>query len=74
MMCWYFCIGFINFKLKEKNSLRYTKLFCPNEYKKNNEITFFWVESKLKWWKFIVIIAIKIENLKTLKYIFLKKY
>ena len=29
-MCEYFCIGFIDFMLKSKRLLDYTKLFSPN--------------------------------------------
>ena len=34
----YFCIGFIDFMLKEKSLLDYTNLFSPNEYEKNDKI------------------------------------
>ena len=34
--CEYFCIGFIDFMLKNKNLLEYTKLFSPNNYIKND--------------------------------------
>ena len=37
-MCGYFCIGFVDFMLKGKSLLEYTKLFCPNEYKKSDKI------------------------------------
>ena len=37
-MCGYFCIGFINFKLKGKSLLDYTKLFSPNDYENNDKI------------------------------------
>ena len=30
-MCWYFCIGFIDFTLKGKSLLNYTNLFSPND-------------------------------------------
>ena len=33
----YFCIGFIDFMLKGKNLLKYTNLFSPSEYKKNEK-------------------------------------
>ena len=36
--CGYFCIGFIDFMLKDKSLLEYTNLFSPNNYKKNDEI------------------------------------
>ena len=38
IMCGNFCIGFFDFLLKGKNLLEYTKLFSPNEYKKNDKI------------------------------------
>ena len=34
----YCCIGFIDFMLKGKSLLEYTKLFSPNKYKKNEKI------------------------------------
>ena len=34
----YFCIGFIDFKIKGKSLLDYTNLFSPNEYEKNDKI------------------------------------
>ena len=37
-MCGYTCTGFIDFKLKCKSLLEHTKLFSPNEYKKNDKI------------------------------------
>ena len=37
IMCEYFCIGFINFMIKSKILLDYTKLFSPNEYENNNK-------------------------------------
>ena len=39
IMCWYFCIGFIDFMLKDKPLLDYTDLFSPSDYEKNDEIT-----------------------------------
>ena len=38
VMYGYFCIGFINFMLKEKNLLYYTNLFSSNRYEKNDKI------------------------------------
>ena len=35
--CEYFCIGFIDFMLKSKSLLEYTKLFSPNDYIKNDK-------------------------------------
>ena len=37
-MCGYFCIGFIDFKLKGKRLLDYTNLFSYNDYEKSNKI------------------------------------
>ena len=38
IMCGYFCIGFINFMLKRKTLTKYTNLFSPNNFKKNDDI------------------------------------
>ena len=38
IMCGYFCIGFIDFMLKEKTLTEYTNLFSPNNFKKNDDI------------------------------------
>ena len=38
IMCRYFCVGFIDFMLKGKSFLDYTKLFSPNDYEKNDKI------------------------------------
>ena len=37
-MCGYFCIGFIDFMLKEKNLTENTNLFYPYNFKKNDNI------------------------------------
>ena len=39
IMCGHFCIGFINFLLKDKTLLDYTNLFSPNEQERNDKIT-----------------------------------
>ena len=44
-MCGYFCIGFIDFMLKDKRFLDHTNLFSHNEYEKNDKII-------LQYWKF----------------------
>ena len=36
IMCWCFCIGFIDFMLKGKSLLDYTTLFSPNDCEKND--------------------------------------
>ena len=38
IMCGYFCIEFINYMLKGKNLLDYTKIFSPNDFKKNDRV------------------------------------
>ena len=38
IMCGYFCIGFIDFMLKDKSLLEYANLFSPNKYKRNDKI------------------------------------
>ena len=37
IMCGYFCIGFIDFMLKDKGLLNYTNLFSSYEYEKNDK-------------------------------------
>ena len=37
-MCGHFCIGFIDFTLKGKTLTKYTNLFSPNNFKKNDDI------------------------------------
>ena len=38
IMCGYYCVEFINYKLKGKKLLDYTNLFSPNDFKKNDQI------------------------------------
>ena len=38
IMCGYFCIEFINYRLKGKTLLDYTNLFSPNDFKKNDRV------------------------------------
>ena len=37
VMCGYFCIGLIDFMLKDKILLDYTNSLSPNEYEKNDK-------------------------------------
>ena len=37
-MCWYFCIGFIDFVLVGKELTDYTNLFSPHDFKKSDDI------------------------------------
>ena len=38
IMCWYFCIGLIDFMLRSKDLLQYTNLFSLNDYEKNGKV------------------------------------
>ena len=38
VMCGYFCIGFIDFMLKDKSLTDFTNLFSSNNFKKNDGI------------------------------------
>ena len=37
VMCWYFCIGFIDFMLKNKILTDFTNLFSSNDLKENDD-------------------------------------
>ena len=37
MLCGYFCISFIDFRLARKTLTNYTNLFSPNKFKKNDD-------------------------------------
>ena len=37
-MCGYFCIGFIDFMLKENSLTDFANHFLPNNFKKNNDV------------------------------------
>ena len=70
IICSYFCIGFIDFKLKGESLLDYTNLFSPNKHEKNDKIILI-VFLKLKEVKMILYITLSvknIENLRILKY------
>ena len=66
-MCGYLCIGFNNFILKDKSLLEYTSLFTPNEFKENDKITFRYFQQNLNKLKYIVMLAINIQNQKNTK-------
>ena len=38
VMCWYFCIGSIDFMSAAKKMTDYTSLFSPRDFKKNHDI------------------------------------
>ena len=48
IMCGYFCIGFIDFMLKGKTLTKYTNLFLPNNFKKNDDIILNYFMSKFE--------------------------
>ena len=48
VMCGYFCIGFIDFMLKDNNSTDTANLFSPNNFKKNDDIILNYFLNKLK--------------------------
>ena len=74
-MCWYFCIGFVDFTVKGKSLLYYTNLFSSYECKKNdkNDIKIFSITKKIKMKNYIALFVVSIENLKILKYHRFKK-
>ena len=41
VMCGYFCSGFIDFILKDKNLTDLIYLFSPNNFKNNDDINYF---------------------------------
>ena len=38
VMCQYFCIGFIDFMLKDKSITDFTNFFSPTDFKKNDDM------------------------------------
>ena len=69
-MCGYFCIGFMDFMLKDKKN---ASLFSFNEHKKNDKIILKSFQQNLKKLKCIVMFATNTENLKKVEHhIFLK--
>ena len=38
LMCGYFCIGFIDFMLAAKKLIDFPNMFCPYDFKKNDDI------------------------------------
>ena len=65
---WILCFGFIDFMLKGKSLLGYTKLFSSNDYEKNDKIMLKYFQSLKRWKKLFCIICGKYrasEKLKT---------
>ena len=51
IMCWFYCIAFVEYMLAGKTFLDYTNLFSPNDYKKNNKIIYKYLKDKyIKSW------------------------
>ena len=48
VMCGYFCIGFIDFMLKDKSLTDFTNILSPNDFKKNDDILIIYFLNKLK--------------------------
>ena len=46
IMCKFYCITFIEYMLAEKTLLDYTNLFSPNDYKRNDKITYKYFKDK----------------------------
>ena len=66
IMCGYFCIGFVDFMLKDKSLLDYTNLFFPNDCEKNNNKIMLKYFQQLKRWKnYIALFAVSIQIRKT---------
>ena len=62
--------------LKVKSLLEYTNLFRPNVYTKNDKMILKYLKlniNNLKQWEAIEMFVINIENLKTLKLLYIFK-
>ena len=53
-MCGYFCIGFIDFILKDRSLLNSKSFFTPSKYEKNEKTT-----KKVKTKKIYCVICVK---------------
>ena len=47
IMCLYFCIGFIDFKLAGKKLTDITSLFCPYDFENNDDIILIYFKDEL---------------------------
>ena len=47
VICWYFCIGFIDFMLKDKNLTNFSNLFSPNIFNKNDDVILKYLMTKV---------------------------
>ena len=64
-MCWYFCIGFIDFMLRDKSLLDYNNRFSSSEYEKNDTKVFS-ITKKMK--KLYCVVCDKYRKFKNHKY------
>ena len=48
VMCWYFCIGFIDFMLAGEKLTDYTNLFSPHDFKKSDDIILSYFKNEWK--------------------------
>ena len=57
-MCRHICTGFIDFMWKGKSLLKYTNLFSPNYYEKNDKIIGKYFQWDLNMLEYIIMLAI----------------
>ena len=72
----YFCIKFVDFKLKSKSLLEYTKLFSPNDYENKDKIILKYFGKLKRGKKNIALFAVSVKKLEKPKisYLLEKKY
>ena len=46
IMCWFYCIAFIEYMIAGKAFLDYTNLFSPNDWKKDDKIIYKYLKDK----------------------------
>ena len=46
IMCWFYCIAYMEYMLAGKTLLEYTNLFSPNDYQKKDKIIFKYFKDK----------------------------
>ena len=66
IMCWYFCIGIIDFMLKGKSLLAYKNVCSPNNYGENETIILKYFQW-LKRWKNYIVFCCKYRKLEKTK-------
>ena len=58
----YFCIKFVDFKLKSKSLLEYTKLFFPNDYENKDKIILKYFRKLKRGKKDIALFAVSVKK------------